>query len=132
MQAAPRLGLAFLLLIAAFLVLVGVAVGTLFIAGQSALALVVVVAGIAGVGAGVVTWLLVRKADEEPAVATAAPAVQPLSLPHAVAVPRPARRSLRVQAMPVADLPPAYVNAVTRGIRARTSALRGQPPRSSA
>lgn len=130
MQAAPRLGLAFLLLIAAFLVLVGVAVGTLFIAGQGALALVVVVAGIAGVGAGVVTWLLVRNVDEEPAVATAAPAVQPL--PHAAAMPRPARRAPRVQAMPVADLPPAYVNAVTRGIRARTSALRGQPPPSSA
>jgi hypothetical protein len=31
--------------------------------------------------------------------------------------------------MPVADLPPAYVDAVLRGARARLSELKGESPR---
>ncbi len=118
MQAATRLGLAFLLLITAFLVLVGFAVAGLAAAGQSALAVAVGVTGIAGAGVGVVTWLVVRQEDDEPVLA-----------PPPRAAPRPAviaRKPVRVQAMPVADLPQEYVDAVTRGIRARTGALRVQ------
>lgn len=121
MQAATRLGLAFLLLIAAFVVLAGFAVAGLVMAGQAALALVVVVAGLAGVAAGVVTWLLVRREDGEPAAVVPA---QPA--PDAPRQAVSARKPVRVQAMPVASLPPEYVEAVTRGIRARTSALREQ------
>jgi hypothetical protein len=124
MQVATRLRLAFLLLIAAFVVLVGFAAASLAMAGQSAMAMVVVLAGIAGVAAGVATWLLVRREEDEPAIAepdTVAPPV-PLAPPQILAP----RRPLRVQAMPVASLPPEYVAAVTRGMRARTSALRAQ------
>lgn len=124
MQVATRLRLAFLLLIAAFVVLVGFAAASLAMAGQPAMAMVVVLAGIAGVGAGVATWLLVRREEDEPAIAapdTVAPPV-PLAQPQVLAP----RRPLRVQAMPVAQLPPEYVAAVTRGMRARTSALRAQ------
>lgn len=124
MQVATRLRLAFLLLIAAFVVLVGFAAASLAMAGQSAMAMVVVLAGIAGVAAGVATWLLVRREEDEPAIAepdTVAPPV-PLAPPQVLAP----RRPLRVQAMPVASLPPEYVAAVTRGMRARTSALRAQ------
>lgn len=124
MQVATRLRLAFLLLIAAFVVLVGFAAASLAMAGQSAMAMVVVLAGIAGVAAGVATWLLVRREEDEPAIAepdTVAPPV-PLAPPQVLAP----RRPLRVQAMPVARLPPEYVAAVTRGMRARTSALRAQ------
>jgi len=124
MQVATRLRLAFLLLIAAFVVLVGFAAASLAMAGQSAMAMVVVLAGIAGVAAGVATWLLVRREEDEPAIAepdTVAPPV-PLAPPQV----RAPRRPLRVQAMPVASLPPEYVAAVTRGMRARTSALRAQ------
>ena len=124
MQVATRLRLAFLLLIAAFVVLVGFAAASLAMAGQSAMAMVVVLAGIAGVAAGVATWLLVRREEDEPAIAepdTVAPSV-PLAPPQV----RAPRRPLRVQAMPVARLPPEYVAAVTRGMRARTSALRAQ------
>jgi len=124
MQVATRLRLAFLLLIAAFVLLVGFAAASLAMAGQSAMAMVVVLAGIAGVAAGVATWLLVRREEDEPAIAepdTVAPPV-PLAPPQV----RAPRRPLRVQAMPVASLPPEYVAAVTRGMRARTSALRAQ------
>ena len=124
MQVATRLRLAFLLLIAAFVLLVGFAAASLAMAGQAAMAMVVVLAGIAGVAAGVATWLLVRREEDEPAIAepdTVAPPV-PLAPPQV----RAPRRPLRVQAMPVASLPPEYVAAVTRGMRARTSALRAQ------
>lgn len=118
MQAATRLGLAFLLLIAAFLALAGFAVWGLVAAGQSALAMVVVVAGVAGVLAGVLTWLVLRREEDEPLAQQA----------QAPAPPQPviARRAVRVQSMPVADLPAAYVDAVTRGMRERTTALQAQ------
>lgn len=124
MQAATRLRLAFLLLIAAFVVLVGFAAASLALAGQPAMAMVAVLAGIAGVAAGVATWLLVRREDDEPAIAGPQPIAPPVALarPHVLAP----RRPVRVQAMPVARLPPEYVAAVTRGMRARTSALRAQ------
>lgn len=124
MQAATRLRLAFLLLIAAFVVLVGFAAASLALAGQPAMAMVAVLAGIAGVAAGVATWLLVRREDDEPAIA----GPQPIAPPVALARPQvlAPRRPVRVQAMPVARLPPEYVAAVTRGMRARTSALRAQ------
>jgi hypothetical protein len=123
MLAANRLRLAFLLLIAAFLVLVGFAAASLAMAGQPALALLVVGAGIAGVAAGVTTWLLVRREDDEPAIAEPEPIAQPVAIAPAPAGLAP-RKPVRVQAMPVAKLPPEYVAAVTRGMRARTSALR--------
>lgn len=124
MQVATRLRLAFLLLIAAFVVLVGFAAASLALAGQGTMAMVVVLAGIAGVAAGVATWLLVRLEEDEPAIAEP----QPLAPPVAPARPQvlAPRRPVRVQAMPVASLPPEYVAAVTRGMRARTSALRAQ------
>jgi hypothetical protein len=124
MQVATRLRLAFLLLIAAFVVLVGFAAATLAMAGQPTMAMVVGLAGIAGVAAGVTTWLMVRREEDEPAIAEPQPVAPPVPLarPQGLAP----RRPVRVQAMPVARLPPEYVAAVTRGMRARTSALRTQ------
>lgn len=129
MPAATRLLAAFLLLIAAFCVLVGVAVFALAAAGQGQLAMLVAAAGVAGVVAGAVTYWLLRRdgmAEElelevEPLVpvAPAVPARPRASVPVA-------RRPLRVHAMPVADLPPAYVDAVLRGAQARLDALKGQ------
>lgn len=124
MQATTRLRLAFLMLIAAFVVLVGFAAASLAMAGQAAMAMVVVLAGIAGVAAGVATWLMVRREEDEPAIAEPQPVAPPVPLdqPQGLAP----RRPVRVQALPVARLPPEYVAAVTRGMRARTSALRAQ------
>jgi len=61
MQTATRLLAAFLLLVAAFLVLVGMAVFNLVTAGQHGLAAVVAVAGLGGAAAGALTYWLLRR-----------------------------------------------------------------------
>lgn len=130
MQAANRLGIAFLLLITAFLVLVVLAVASLMAARQPTLAAVVAVAGVAGVIAGVVTWLVARREEDEPAAAEAIGLPIEVSevraSPARVAAATLPRRRIRVQSMPVANLPPAYVDAVLKGARERTSALKAQ------
>lgn len=127
MPAAQRLLAAFLFLIGAFLVLVGLAVASLYTVGQPVLAAVVATAGAAGVGAGGLTyWLLRRETEADPileeqieidleAVRRVAPRVQEQPI---------TRMPLRVHSMPVADLPAPYVNAVMRGAQARLSALK--------
>jgi hypothetical protein len=120
MLAANRLGLAFLLLVACFLALVGYAAGSLLAAGEPVLAAVIALAGLAGVIGGVLVWLLVRREDELQEQVERVP-----PLPAAV-VPEIARAPLRVQAMPVADLPPAYLAAVMKGAQARLDALKAQ------
>ena len=123
MHIANRLGLALLLLIAAFLVLVAISAASLWAAGQVATALVVGVVGLVGVAAGAITWWVVPEDEVVPA---------PQSPPVAhVAVRQIAHRPVRIQAMPVADLPPAYVDAVLKGAHARLSALKAQSPRAS-
>ena len=130
MPAATRLLVAFLLLVCAFVVLVGVAVLGLYTVGQSGLAFVVASAGLAGVAAGGVTYWILRRDVEEEALTIELPqpqlpALEPQRAPSASTRQALGRRSpLRVQAMPVADLPPAYVNAVMRGAHARLSALK--------
>ena len=119
MPAATRLLAAFLLLVAAFLVLVGCAVVNLVASGQHWLAAVVATAGLAGLAAGTVTyWLLRREADADDLVIEL-----PLQ-PEPPPPPQSDRAPLRVQAMPVADLPPAYVDAVLKGAQARLSAMK--------
>jgi hypothetical protein len=119
MQAATRLLAAFLLLIATFLVLVGFAVVNLVTAGQHWLAAVVATAGLAGLVAGTVTyWLLRRDPDADELLIELPRQPQPLPPPQSDRAP------LRVQAMPVADLPPAYVDAVLKGAQARLSAMK--------
>src|SRR5205085_10260087 len=61
MPAARRLLVVFLVLFGAFLVLVGFAVASLYTVGQPVLAAVVATAGLAGVGAGVLTYWLVKR-----------------------------------------------------------------------
>lgn len=123
MPASTRLLVAFLVLIGAFLALVGVAVASLFAAGEHALAAVVTVAGLAGVGAGAFTYWLLRRDvvdDEE-----GEPPMLVLNEPPPVQ--RPVQRApVRVHNMPIANLPPAYVNAVMHGAQARLSAIKAQ------
>lgn len=122
MPAATRLLVAFLVLIGAFVALVSVAVASLFAAGQQALAAVVAVAGLAGVGAGAFTYWLLRRdvvGDEDE------PELMIFEEPVTVQPVIP-RGPLRVQTMPVANLPPAYVDAVLRGAQARLSAIKAQ------
>jgi hypothetical protein len=147
MPAADRLLAAFLLLTAAFLALVGIAAFELAVAGQHMPAAVVALAGLGGAAAGAFTyWLLRRDAEalafdgeamafEVPLPDDPAPAVQP-QLARALAASGPAastlaarRGSISVQHMPVADLPPAYVDAIVRGAQARRRALAAQDDR---
>ena len=88
-----------------------------------ATALVVGGVGLVGVAAGAITWRVVPEDEVEPA---------PQSPPVAnVSVRQIAHRPVRIQAMPVADLPPAYVDAVLKGAHARLSALKAQAPGAS-
>lgn len=143
---ADRLLIAFLLLIGAFVVLVGFAVNSLVMVGQYTLAAMVGGAGLAGMVAGGVTfWWLRQEGEEvvmaEPLSLVAEPQVvapegpasaAPQPSRSAVVRPRLARASaprhlpLKVQAMPVAELPPAYVDAVLKGAHARLSALKAE------
>ena len=129
MPASTRLLVAFLVLIGAFLVLVGVAVSSLFAGGEQALAAVVAIAGLAGVGAGACTYWLLRRdvIDEEEDVPMT------LILDEAPEVQLPVQRGpVRVHSMPIANLPPAYVDAVLRGAQARLSAIKAQAQAPSA
>lgn len=132
MPVATRLLVAFLLLICAFVVLVGIAVFSLYTAGQLMLAGVVATAGLIGLAAGGVTyWFLRREVDDEEDAVDVEPLLPPVSMQVTMQVARrtPRRLPLRVQSMPVADLPPAYVDAVLRGAQVRLSALRSQSAR---
>ena len=123
MPASTRLLVAFVVLIGAFLALVGVAVAGLFAGGEHALAAVVAIAGLAGVGAGAFTYWLLRRdvVDEE----EGEPLTLMLDEPREVQLPVQ-RGPVRVHSMPIANLPPAYVDAVLRGAQARLSAIKAQ------
>lgn len=138
MPAARRLLMIFLVLIGAFMVLVGFAVASLYTVGQPVLAAVVATAGLAGVGAGALTYWLVKRdggaAEFDFEIEIPASTVMPKPVATAEAAtpaettrrPRVVRRPTRVQSMPVAELPPEYVNAVLRGAQARLSAMKAQ------
>ena len=125
MPAVTRLGLVVVLLVAAFLALVGLAVASLWAAGQVPLAALVALTGAGGAGCALVLHAIARREEEEP---PSLPPPAPLQGPSAQQLtpeacqPRPAarlaRKPLRVQSMPVAELPPEYVNAVMKGARA--------------
>jgi hypothetical protein len=120
MDTANRLGIALLLLVAAFLVLATISAASLWAAGHVVTALVVGVVGLAGAAAGAITWRVVPDDEVEPA-----PPSSPVAKPAALQI---AQGPMRIQTMPVADLPPAYVDAVMKGAQARSTALKAQSP----
>jgi hypothetical protein len=122
MQNARRLGLAMLLLSAAFLALVGMAAAALWTAGQAATALVMGVIGLAGAAAGAITWRVARAddADLPDEIWDSKPNPPPIT-----------RTPVCIQTMPVADLPPAYLAAVMKGTHARSNALKAQSSHSA-
>lgn len=112
-MSARRLALLIAVLTGLFVVGVALAVGGLLALGDPGVLVVGLVAALAALAAGALAWLAVRAvaADEEPVQAEAPPAV-----PYIPTVSRP--RAVRIQAMPVADLPPAYLAAVMKGLQA--------------
>jgi hypothetical protein len=122
MHNAKRLGLAMLLLSAAFLVLVGVAATALWAAGQATTAFVLGVIGVACAAAGAITWRVARADDSD------VPDEKWDGKPN----PQPITRTpVCIQTMPVADLPPAYLAAVMKGTHARSNALKAQSSHSA-
>jgi hypothetical protein len=136
MQAA-RLRLVFLLLVGAFALVAAAAVASLLALRDPFLAGVVALAGVLGVGASAFTWVVARREPVEAALPEpdadveielpAEPAPMRQQQQQQQQQPQPlARPRVRVQSLPVADLPPAYLTAVMNGARARTAALRQQ------
>jgi hypothetical protein len=122
MQNARRLGLAMLLLSAAFLVLVGMAAAALWAAGQAGTAVVMGVIGLAGAAAGAITWRVARAEEVE----------LPDEKRDSTPIPRSITRTpVCIQTMPVADLPPAYLDAIMKGTHARLNALKAQSSHSA-
>lgn len=128
MPVAHRLGLAFALLLLSFLVLVGFAAAALAMAGQADAAALVAGTGLAGLVAGAITWQAARRSDE---AWEGAEMEEELETPVATVQAAPSvRQPLRVQSLPVAELPPEYVAAVMKGAQARLAALKAHvdPP----
>jgi uncharacterized protein (DUF58 family) len=117
MQHAKRLGLAMLLLSGAFLVLIAIAASSLWAAGQAATSAIL---GLIGVLAAITVLMAWRVAGaDELEVPEQAPECKPTS-------PELVRAPVRIQTMPVAELPPAYLEAVMKGAQARLTALKAQ------
>ena len=120
-MSAARLRLVFVLLVGAFGLVAAAAAVTLLALRDPFLAGVVALAGVFGVAAGALTYVAARQAPEESGLeAESGPVVDRTPV-------LPARRPIRVQSLPVAKLPPAYVEAIMNGTRTRTAALKQQP-----
>ena len=120
---AARLRLVFVLLVGAFGLVAAAAAVSLLALHDPFLAGVVALAGLFGVAAGAVTYVAARQEPEEAGLDLEPEPVAGRTTP----VPLPARRPIRVQSLPVAKLPPAYLQAIMNGTRARTAALKQQP-----
>lgn len=119
-----RLGLAFVFLMLSFLVLIGLAAAALVVAGQTTLAAGVAGIGLAGLVGGALTYFAAVREDagpEEAGPEEPAREREP-QLPRRAASQAP----LRVQSLPVAELPPAYLAAVMKGAQAHLAALKAQ------
>ena len=116
---AARLRFVFVLLVGAFGLVAAAAAISLLALSDPFLAGVVALAGLFGVAAGAVTYLAARQEPEEAGLES-----EPESPEDRPTL--PARRPIRVQSLPVAKLPPAYLEAVMNGTRARTAALKQQ------
>jgi hypothetical protein len=107
--------LAFLLLAAALLLVVAAVAASFVWLHDPVLAAILAIAGLAGSLGGAFAYAVSREGDgaaawepdrqPEPAVAPAGPIVVP-------------RAPVRIQSLPVADLPPAYLAAVMKGVHA--------------
>ncbi len=126
--AADRTRLAFVLLAAALLLVVGAAVASVVSLHDPVLATIVAVAAAAGVLGGALAYAASREEDGAPGwerdrlpapthVPTPMRSHAPNVMPGA-----PPRIPIRIHSMPVADLPPAYLAAVMKGVQANRTA----------
>lgn len=120
--ATPRTRIAFLLLVAALLLVVAAVVASVVWLHDPVLAAILATAGVAGSVGGGFAYAVSREGDG--AAAWAADGLPDVATPVAP-VPVP-RAPIRIQSLPVADLPPAYLAAVMKGVHANRTA---QPAR---
>ncbi|HEX2544326.1 MAG TPA: hypothetical protein VHL79_05585 [Ramlibacter sp.] len=121
-----RLRLVSVLLVAAFGLVAAAAAVSLLALRDPFLAGVVTLAGLFGVAAGAATYAAARRDPEEAGLPVPEAEPELLAEDLSPAPPVVPRRPIRVQALPVANLPPAYLAAVMNGTRARTAAFKQQ------
>lgn len=114
---ASRLNFVLAALIAVFVIVLGLAVGSLLAPGDPAFLVVCAVAAVAGLLAAGITCLVVRNAmqDEDLVCIVERPRQVDLAAP-----------AVRVEALPVASLPAPYLAAVMKGVRANQRAMARQ------
>ena len=113
--AEPRSRLAFLLLAGALLLVAAAVVASLVLLHDTVLAGIVAIAGAAGVLGGAFAYAVSREGDVAADDAGAEGHIERPATVTPIAVPRAA---MRIESLPVADLPPAYLAAVMKGVRA--------------
>jgi len=116
--AVPPMRLAFLLLAAGLLVVAAAVVASFVSLHDPVLAAIIAVAGLAGTVGGAFAYAVSREQElaegEE---------VDPIPAHPATVTPIAAVRApVRIQSLPVADLPPAYLAAVMKGVQAHRAA----------
>jgi membrane protein YqaA with SNARE-associated domain len=116
MNAATRMKLGLSLLIGVFVACTGLAVAVLAMLEDPWIGVVAAVAALACVLAAAITYLIGRSLEEQALEA------EPQH-PATSGLPQPA---LKVQSLPVAELPPEYLEAVMKGVRANRAAFRSQ------
>ena len=118
-MSARRMTLLIAALAGLFVLGVALAVAGLLALGDPGLLVVCIVAGVAGLAAAGLSFLAVHAVaalDGAPGHATAPPQATRIAQPSAV-------RPVRVQSLPVAELPAPYVAAVMKGLRASRASM---------
>lgn len=116
MKAATRMKLGLSLLIGVFVACTGLAVAVLAMLQDPWIFVVAAVAALACVVAAAITYLIARSLEEH--------ALEPE--PHETGPAAVPRQALKLQSLPVAELPPEYLEAVMKGVRANRAAFRSQ------
>lgn len=116
MNAPSRMPLVLAFLIGMFVAATGLAIVVLASFSDPMVLAVAAIAGAACVVAGLITWLILRGVREEA-----------LELAD-IEVDAPERRETpaRIRSVPAAELPPAYLDAVMKGIAANRAAMRSR------
>lgn len=119
MKVASRMPLVLAFLIGIFVA--GTVLGAVVLAsyGDPTVALMGVIAAVACLVAAALAWLVLRSIAEQASLELPPPELQ-------APAPVRARGPLRVQALPTAELPPAYLTAVMKGLEANRAAMKAR------
>ena len=119
MNALSRMPLVLAFLVGMFVAATGLAIVVLASFGDPMVLVVAAIVGAACIVAGLITWLILRGVQQE-AFQLADPEEDAPEQPPAPA---------RIHAVPAAELPPAYLAAVRKGIAANRAAMQARDAR---